>query len=192
MQIFLPFPDFEKSCASLDTIRLGKQRVEAFQIWKALTSKTKWSNHVCTRMWKDNIVALRSFIVICCRIYSQRKTKSGKFCQNTKMDQHIQENDLVVKPNELIVLPKWFGDDKFHDSHKAMLYYKGVENTKNGLFPTNPYEQFEKYSHITEYYYPIPLITGTSKISSTNTTTKQILKPSKTIKKIKKSTTIVV
>ena len=32
MQVFLPYPDFKKSLESLDDKRLGKQRVETYQL----------------------------------------------------------------------------------------------------------------------------------------------------------------
>ena len=36
MQTFLPYADFERSAKSLDYKRLGKQRVEAMQLIKAI------------------------------------------------------------------------------------------------------------------------------------------------------------
>ena len=175
MQIFLPFADFEESCKALDTVRLGKQRVEAFQIWKAATSLavTGWSNHVCTRMWRDYLPALRHYLIICCRVYGSRKTKKGAFCQNTKMLQHIEENCLTIREGEIVTLPPWIGNAQFHDSHKSMLYHKGKQNVVNGLFKENPYVQFESFAHITEYFWPIPLMGKTSTITSATPTSKK-------------------
>ena len=39
MQTFLPYENFDDSMQSLDNLRLGKQRVEALQIIKAIYSK---------------------------------------------------------------------------------------------------------------------------------------------------------
>jgi len=39
MNTFLPYPDFVKSAQCLDYRRLGKQRVEAWQIYLALTKE---------------------------------------------------------------------------------------------------------------------------------------------------------
>lgn len=39
MQTFLPYPDFDKSAQSLDMMRLGKQRVETFQILQKLVEE---------------------------------------------------------------------------------------------------------------------------------------------------------
>ncbi|GAA3827626.1 pyrimidine dimer DNA glycosylase/endonuclease V [Nocardioides panacisoli] len=38
MQTFLPYADFARSARSLDPKRLGKQRVEALQVVRALTT----------------------------------------------------------------------------------------------------------------------------------------------------------
>ncbi len=41
MQTFLPYSDFRKSLESLDNKRLGKQRVEAYQIISAITGRLR-------------------------------------------------------------------------------------------------------------------------------------------------------
>ena len=47
MQTFLPYEDFRESVRSLDDKRLGKQRVEAYQIISALTGRPrKMGNHI--------------------------------------------------------------------------------------------------------------------------------------------------
>ncbi len=66
MQIFLPYPDMRKSLQALDNKRLGKQRVETYQIISAITRRPKldgtpykgWLNHPCTVMWRDYVPAL--------------------------------------------------------------------------------------------------------------------------------------
>ena len=53
MQTFLPYPDFVKTAKLLDRQRLGKQRVEAIQILRALNQESKgWQNHPATKMWQ--------------------------------------------------------------------------------------------------------------------------------------------
>ena len=52
MQTFVPFADFEKSMRTLDSKRLGKQRVEVIQIVRALTVPGyAWSSHPAVLMW---------------------------------------------------------------------------------------------------------------------------------------------
>ena len=66
MQTFLPYKSFEKTAECLDYRRLGKQRVEALQIFNALTgvptksgkSYTGWLNHPAVIMWKGYEEAL--------------------------------------------------------------------------------------------------------------------------------------
>ena len=54
MQTFMPYPDFVKSVQVLDYRRLGKQRVETYQVLNVLLERTHtkgWRNHPFTRMW---------------------------------------------------------------------------------------------------------------------------------------------
>jgi len=53
MQTFLPQISFKESAECLDNRRLGKQRVEAMQIMKALLlPEYGWKNHPAVKMWK--------------------------------------------------------------------------------------------------------------------------------------------
>lgn len=52
MQTFLPLPSFTDSAAALDDKRLGKQRVEAWQIATAFENGGGWSRHPATLMWR--------------------------------------------------------------------------------------------------------------------------------------------
>ena len=55
MQTFLPYNDFKKTAACLDNRRLGKQRVEAYQILRIISGKRTsggWLRHPAVLMWK--------------------------------------------------------------------------------------------------------------------------------------------
>ncbi len=55
MQTFLPYPNFHLTAECLDNKRLGKQRVEAWQVLRALRGETKgWVNHPATVMWRGH------------------------------------------------------------------------------------------------------------------------------------------
>lgn len=63
MQTFLPYRSFEKTARCLDYRRLGKQRVEAYQILLVLEGKsTGWKNHPAVLMWKGWIPELRYYM----------------------------------------------------------------------------------------------------------------------------------
>lgn len=116
MQTFLPYPNFEKSLKVLDSQRLGKQRVEAFQILNILLNRTKtsgWKNHPAVKMWKGYENALKFYFNTAVKIWISRGYK------NTMKPEIIRGK---------IILPKWFGNKKFHDSHKSNLLRKKPEH----------------------------------------------------------------
>ena len=118
MQVFLPYPDFKKSLESLDDKRLGKQRVEIYQLIAGLEGRpTKTGkpyhirrvNHPISKMFRDNLPALKQYLNDSIDVWVAR----GK--NNTMQKEVI---------NEEIVMPKWFGNDAFHKSHRANLLRK--------------------------------------------------------------------
>jgi len=67
LNTFLPYPDFIKSAQCLDYKRLGKQRVEAWQIYLALTKENYgWQNHPIVKQWRRYINYLRLYGIIVC------------------------------------------------------------------------------------------------------------------------------
>ena len=73
MQTFLPYPDLRASCVVLDDRRLGKQRVETFQILRALTwPEYAWKNHPAVRMWRGFVPALVEYGLENCREWTRR------------------------------------------------------------------------------------------------------------------------
>jgi len=165
MQIFLPFADFIKSLTALDSKRLGKQRIEAFQLWLAITNRTNkvgWKRHPLVKMWQGFEVALRDYICKSVEIFGSRKTKDGKrFYDNTKMLEYIDKYDLKIKSDEVITLPSFIGKDEFHDSHKAMLFHKGKMEVDlsemEGKKLSNYYEHFKDFAYIKAYFWPVEL-----------------------------------
>ncbi|MEP6461939.1 MAG: MSMEG_6728 family protein [Frankiaceae bacterium] len=73
MQTFLPFPSLLASAVTLDDRRLGKQRVEAFQILRALVFPTYgWKNHPAVAMWRGFTPALVGYGLTICREWERR------------------------------------------------------------------------------------------------------------------------
>jgi hypothetical protein len=135
MQTFLPYKDFRKSLESLDNKRLGKQRVEAYQIISAITGRTRkdgkpykgWLNHPCSVMWKDYVNALKQYYNDSIDVWVSRGFK------NTMVHEHIEGE---------FVLPHWLGTEEFHSSHRANLLRKDSEYySKHGWTedPNDPY-----------------------------------------------------
>lgn len=117
MQTFLPFPNLEKSVSVLDNSRLGKQRVEAAQMYKALTEGSRWINHPATQMWRGYEDILAVYHNLCIMEWVKR----GK---NNSMEL-LPTSPLNLDPEfRKGLLPWWFGHTGFHGSHQSNLLRK--------------------------------------------------------------------
>lgn len=73
MQTFLPYRDFEKCARVLDRQRLGKQRVEVYQILRALNGESMgWRNHPAVCMWSGYTEALVDYGTCMCAEWERR------------------------------------------------------------------------------------------------------------------------
>jgi hypothetical protein len=119
MQTFLPYPDFRESLQALDNKRLGKQRLEAYQILSAITGRPKkdgtpykgWVNHPCSVMWRDYVNALKLYYNDAIDVWKERGFKNSMEYENIEGD---------------FVLPDWLGNEEFHSSHRANLLRKDL------------------------------------------------------------------
>ena len=115
MQTFLPYDDFKKSLEALDMRRLGKQRVEAFQILNALNGISKgWINHPATKMWRGYNMALNLYMNYAIEEWVRRG-------YNNTMK--LAAIDYVQ-----LKMPPWFGNKQFHASHRSNLLRKFPEH----------------------------------------------------------------
>jgi len=119
MQTFLPYPDFAQSARVLDRQRLGKQRVEALQIMKALVTGRGWVNHPATKMWRGFECALTEYQLAICDEWVERGYKDT--CALKTLELHLEH----CKESE--VLPPWLGDEDFHAAHRSNLLRKAPE-----------------------------------------------------------------
>lgn len=114
MQTFLPYGDFERSARCLDNRRLGKQRVEAFQILRTLErlddpQRRGWRNHPAVRMWQGYEDALRLYMNTMITEWRRRGFR------NT-----MELAPVAGTP----AAPPWLGDPAFHAAHRANLLRK--------------------------------------------------------------------
>jgi hypothetical protein len=125
MQTFLPYRNFRESAECLDYKRLGKQRVEAWQILNALVNrkngvthkldkngklrKIGWLNHPAVIMWEGHEQALKEYYNTIVTVWEEKG----------------YNNNMVLfdLPNQ-IDYPKWLGNKKFHSSHRSNLLRK--------------------------------------------------------------------
>lgn len=115
MQTFLPYPSFTESARVLDYRRLGKQRVEALQIHRALTGQSigrgGWANHPATLMWRGYESALIQYKSVMIREWVERGYR----------------NTMEIEPIYSCPTPPWLGNADFHASHRAALLAKDPE-----------------------------------------------------------------
>ena len=119
MQTFLPCADFRASARFLDRQRLGKQRVEAWQILQALHRTTGgWRNHPAVRMWRGYDAALALYGIAMCREWRRRGYR----------DTLRVRFKPYVATDPLVCLPAWLGDEAFHRSHRSNLLRKAPDH----------------------------------------------------------------
>lgn len=128
MQTFLPYADFKQSAKYLDYRRLGKQRVEAYQILSILEGKAKsnaWANHPAVKMWRGYESALKVYLREMILEWISRGYK----------------NNMAI-PDELksCLMPIWLGNENFHKAHRSNLKRKDPVFYKCFVEPDNlPY-----------------------------------------------------
>ena len=113
MQTFLPYCDFSDSLQALDDRRLGKQRVEAFQILNILLGRTQtkgWRNHPAILMWTGYSEVLKIYFNISIEEWERRGFRNNLQPESTD--------------SEIKIYPAWLGDPNFHASHRSNLLRK--------------------------------------------------------------------
>lgn len=134
MQTFLPYPDFKKSVEVLDYRRLGKQRVETYQVLNILLDRTEskgWRNHPVTRMWRGFEEALKLYQNFTITEWVSRGYKNNMALEIVDMDN--------------LVFPFWLGHGGIHRSHRSNLLRKDFEY----------YSQFFDDPDDLEYVWPV-------------------------------------
>lgn len=117
MQTFLAYPDYKLSASVLDMKRLGKQRVEAWQIVQALTVPDYgWKNHPAVKMWRGHVPALIEYGIAICEEWRSRGYK----------DTMLPRFQGIAGPQNAIA-PYWLGDSAFHASHRSKLLFKNFD-----------------------------------------------------------------
>jgi hypothetical protein len=149
VQTFLPYPDFAASAAVLDDLRLGKQRVEALQVLRALTRVTYgWKHHPAVRMWAGFPDGVAAYGLAVCAEW-MRRGRADTCAATIATDLAAAGRPPPREQAELAgchELPPWLGDERVHRSHRSSLVRKNPE-FYGPLFPdADP---------ALEYYWPV-------------------------------------
>ena len=121
VQTFLPWPDFAAGAAVLDTARLGKQRVEALQVARALVWPVYgWKHHPAVAMWRGFVPALATYGLVVCHRWQQlghRDTVADQLREFAGPGGPHPQRELAAHG----LLPPWLGDEAVHLSHRSAL-----------------------------------------------------------------------
>ena len=128
MQTFLPYSSFEQSAQVLDWRRLGKQRVEGMQIINAINNPTQkgWVNHPATVMWRPYVEALKLYTNTMITEWIKRGYNNTMKLYDVKLNM------------DMVDIPHWLGNEKFHSSHRANLLRKDYEYYSQFNWDENP------------------------------------------------------
>jgi hypothetical protein len=128
MQTFLPHPDFETTARFLDTRRLGKQRVEALQVLRALIrERYGWKSHPAVLMWAGYEEALVAYALAMCAEWRRRgyaDTVAATIVEDfrsTSGTEGVRSQEELKSADKL---PPWLGDERLHESHRSALVRK--------------------------------------------------------------------
>lgn len=96
--------------------RLGKQRVEALQIYQVITApKSKgWANHPAVNMWRGHLWWLVYYAIEICVEWKKRGYK------DTLLPRFLDFIDSIPVDE----YPTWLGKEELHSSHRANLIRK--------------------------------------------------------------------
>jgi hypothetical protein len=121
MQTFLPYANFAESAQVLDYRRLGKQRVETWQLIRAINGLTRgWRNHPAAAMWRDNVPALAVYGKVICEEWIRRGYNDSMLPRFEEIISGCYEEELEM--------PAWLGTENFHESHRSNLLRKFPEH----------------------------------------------------------------
>ncbi len=122
MQTFMPSGDYASVAQSLDNKRLGKQRVEAYQIIRALTGQTKgWIHHPATKMWKGYESALCVYGMQMCEEWISRGFQDTLYDEFRNLHKWLPDTGT----------PWWVSDRALQVTHQSNLLYKDWEHYSN-------------------------------------------------------------
>ncbi len=135
MQTFLPYANFAATMAVLDQGRLGKQRVEALQILRALTFEGYgWAAHPAVAMWRGHVEALVAYGQACAAEWRRRGHADTCAAQIAEFAPGAGDQTALAQRG---LLPPWLGDAALHRSHQSALVRKDPAHYRP-LFPDVP------------------------------------------------------
>lgn len=128
MQTFLPFPDFSASAEVLDRQRLGKQRLEVFQLLEAIHLFGGGDgdppyikgrrNHPIARAWLGHTGSLLLYGLAICDQWIGRGYRDSMRPRICALRSHVASD----------APPPWLGRPRVHSHYRSILLAKDPEH----------------------------------------------------------------
>jgi hypothetical protein len=127
VQTFLPYPNFAATADVLDRRRLGKQRVEALQVLRAITIPGYgWRHHPAAKMWAGYGEALVCYgLVVCAAWHASGGADTVAATLRADFDRPVRTQEALTAAGEL---PPWLGWEPLHRSHRSALLRKAPDH----------------------------------------------------------------
>lgn len=145
MQTFLPFSSYKETAKVLDYRRLGKQRVETWQILNVLlqlkknpAAKLAWMNHPIVRAWQNYEYQLCKYGIEICKEWVRRGYKDTMLSRFENLLFELAFCWHKNKGNLNNHKPKWLKNEKILKSHRAALLFKDFDYYKQFNWKEKP------------------------------------------------------
>lgn len=125
MQTFLPFLDFKWSARCLDDETLDQQRVDTYQIMRALLRGHGDVNNPAALMWHGFERALLAYQQAICYEWSVVRGNKDATWDMTRIVFLDNIPNPMAKP---LIPPPWLGNVDFHISHQSTLLRKDEQH----------------------------------------------------------------
>lgn len=132
----MTYRSFAKTAESLDTPRLGKQRIEVVSIVETLLGEREgYRNHPAVFMWRGYEHALCIYgMMICLEWASKRRYQDRQLFRLHELAEKAKRREGHEGG---YVSPPWFGDKDLMRSHRSNLIRKDAE-TYADMWPGTP------------------------------------------------------
>lgn len=121
MQTFIVTENYLPTAKCLDRLRLGKQRVEGYQILRTLLGETHgWARHPAVLMWSGYEPDLLLYTRLMCVEWKERGYQDSISPKLNALERRYPDKLLLLPEN----YPPWLLGTPFCSSHRAALLAK--------------------------------------------------------------------
>ena len=135
MNTFLPYSNFDDSVKCLDNKRLGKQRLECYQLIHILLDekRTAWRRHPAFVMWSGLPQSLIKYFFTCCNEFHRRGFKENlaqRMIDEVKSVQYVTGSGHL---NTAATITRMYFDDYFSVDFTQVDYLRDIDNISSCL-----------------------------------------------------------